>query len=377
MTPSRTIPVMSLRQAYLAQKKELDEAAARVLDSGWYVLGREVEAFEGEFAAWCGARHCISVANGTDALVVALRALGVGAGDSVFTVSHTAVATVAAIELAGAIPVLVDVDAASFTLDPAKLEAAIKAAKARGARPRAVIAVHLYGHPCDLDALGDICRRHDLLLVEDCAQAHGATWRGKRVGNFGAAASFSFYPTKNLGAFGDGGALVTQGSAIAGKAAALRQYGWRERYVSDEAGMNSRLDELQAALLRVRLTRLDSDIAARRKIALAYEAGLAQMVITPKVATHAEHAWHLYVIRVRERDRFAAALKARGVETAVHYPLPVHRQKAYSGRIVAGDLSVTDAIAGEILSLPMYPHLHSDEVDYVVEAVRAVAREIE
>lgn len=375
MTAFRNVPLISLRQAYLAQKAQLDAAALRVLDSGWYVLGREVEAFETEFAGWCGIAHCVSLANGTDALVVALRALGIGAGDSVFTISHTAVATVAAIELAGAIPVLVDVDAASFTLDPAKLEATIKAAPARGARPKAVIAVHLYGHPCDMDALADVCRRHDLVLIEDCAQAHGATWRGNKVGNFGAAAAFSFYPTKNLGAFGDGGALATAAAQIAGNAAALRQYGWRKRYISDEAGMNSRLDELQAALLRVRLARLDADIAARRQIALAYEAGLAGVVDTPKVAPDAGHAWHLYVVRVAQRERFAAALKARGVGTAVHYPLPVHRQKAYAGRIATGELSVTDAIAGDILSLPMHPHLDSDDVAHVIEAVRAAARE--
>ena len=376
MTAHRNIPLASLRAGYLAQQTELDAAVSRVMNSGWYILGKEAEAFEAEFARWCGPTYCIGVANGTDAIEVALRALGIGPGDAVFTVSHTAVATVAAIELAGAVPVLVDVDEASFTLDPAKLETALASSRPRGIKPRAVIAVHLYGHPCDLDALAEICERHGLLLIEDCAQAHGAIWRGRRVGNFGAAASFSFYPTKNLGAFGDGGAMVTANAGFAEHARALRQYGWRERYLSDEAGMNSRLDELQAALLRVRLTRLDADIAARRRIAAAYDSGLSSAVNTPKVGPWAEHAYHLYVVRVPQRDRFAAALTARGVASAVHYPLPVHRQKAYAGRVAADHMEVTDRIGGDILSLPMHPYLGDEDVAHVIQSVRAVAQEL-
>ena len=376
MTIKKNVPLISLRDAYLAQKADFDAAAARVLDSGWYLLGKEVDAFEAEFAAWSGTNHCVSLANGTDAIVVAIRSLGVGAGDTVFTASHTAVATVAAIELAGAVPMLVDVDEASFTLDPAKLEAAIAVSRASGARPRAVVAVHLYGHPCDLDALADICRRHDLILIEDCAQSHGATWGGRKLGTFGAAAGFSFYPTKNLGAFGDGGAMVTGDAKTDSHARALRQYGWRERYISDEAGFNSRLDELQAALLRVKLVRLDADIAARRRIAATYNDALANMVNTPTVREGADHAWHLYVVPVPQRDRFAAALKERGVGTALHYPQPVHRQKAYAGRVATGDLSVTEKLATDILSLPMHPHLGDEDVAHVIDSVRAVAREV-
>ena len=269
----RNVAMVDLKATYQAQAPELEAAVKRVLESGWYILGKELAAFEQAFARWSTTNHAIGVGNGTDAIVVALKGLGVGEGDSVFTVSHTAVATVAAVEMANATPVLVDIDPATYTIDPTKLEEAVKAAKAKGARPSAVIAVHLYGHACDLAAISDICRRHDLVLIEDCAQAHGATIGGKRVGTVGEAATFSFYPTKNLGAFGDGGAVVTHDKALAERCAAIRQYGWRERYLSDMTGMNSRLDEIQAAMLGVRLKRLDAEIAARRAVAARYDAG--------------------------------------------------------------------------------------------------------
>jgi dTDP-4-amino-4,6-dideoxygalactose transaminase len=373
MTERKNVPLVSLVEGYNAYAGEIDAALQRVMKSGWYILGKEVSSFEEEFARWCGVEHCIGVGNGTDAIVVALRALGVGTGDAVFTVSHTAVATVAAIEMAGAIPVLVDIDEQSFTLDPVKLELAIQ--QHAGAKPKAVIAVHLYGQACDLDAIGAVCRRYGLALIEDCAQAHGTRYKDRLVGSFGDMATFSFYPTKNLGAFGDGGAVVTGDDGLARSARALRQYGWHERYLSDVAGMNSRLDELHAAVLRVRLAHLDEEIAARRRIAAAYDAGLAGKVTTPWVRPLTSHAYHLYVIRVPgSRDGFASALKRQGVDTGLHYPQAVHQQKAYAGRIAtAGELTVTERIYRDILSLPMFAFLSDADVAKVTAAVCAVA----
>ena len=371
----RTVAMVDLQAAYRVQGAEIDAAIKRVMQSGWYILGKEDEAFERDFARWCGAPHAIGVANGTDAIVVALRGLGVGADDTVFTVSHTAVATVAAVELAGATPVLVDIDPVTYTIDPHKLEEAVKAAKAAGARPRAVIAVHLYGHPADVVAIADICRRHELFFIEDCAQGHGASWEGKRVSGFGHAASFSFYPTKNLGAFGDGGAVVTHDKAVAERCAAIRQYGWRERYLSDMTGMNSRLDELQAAMLAVRLTRLDAEITARRAVAARYDAALKSVVATPTVRPGADHAYHLYVIRSPRRNALAAYLKARGVGTGIHYPLPVHLQKAYADRVAvaASGMAETERAAREVLSLPMHAFLSDADVTQVIDGVRFAA----
>jgi dTDP-4-amino-4,6-dideoxygalactose transaminase len=369
--------MVALRDGYLAQQAEIDAALRRALDSGWYILGREVETFERDFARWCGVAHAVGVGNGTDAIIVALRALGVGKGDAVFTVSHTAVATIAAVELAGATPVLVDIDPKSFTIDPGKLEEAIQAFKASGAagKPKAVIAVHLYGHPCDVSAIKEICRRHDLFFVEDCAQAHGATIGGERVGGLGDIATFSFYPTKNLGAFGDGGAVATNNKALAERCSAIRQYGWRERYLSDMTGMNSRLDELQAAMLGVRLTRLDTEIAARKAAANYYSTELKGVVPTPTVRAGVGHAYHLYVVRSARRDALAAALKTRGIGTGVHYPVPVHLQTAYAGRVPLGPsgMAETELAAQQVLSLPMHPFLSRDDLAHVVDSLRAVA----
>jgi dTDP-4-amino-4,6-dideoxygalactose transaminase len=365
-----TIPFLSLRDGYSAYKQELDEAALRVLDSGRYILGKEVEDFEAAFAQWCGTSHAIGVGNGTDALALALRSLGIGAGDMVVTVSHTAVATVAAIEMARAIPVLVDIAPASFTIDPAKLDATLAAL---GAKAKAVIAVHLYGHPCDMAALTRICARYKVALVEDCAQAHGATFDGRKVGTFGEIAAFSFYPTKNLGAFGDGGAVATSNAQAAERCAALRQYGWHARYLSDLQGVNSRLDEIQAALLSVKLKHLDAEIGARQRIAARYDSALADKVQTPRVGNAAAHAYHLYVIRTPRRDALAAHLKAAGIGTAIHYPAPVHRQKAYEGRVALGEggMVETEKAAAEILSLPLHPFLTEADQDKVIAAVRS------
>ncbi len=372
MSPvKRYVSMVDLKASYRAQETEIDAAIKRVMHSGWYILGQECAAFEQDFARWCGAHHAVGVGNGTDAIIVALRGLGVGAGDTVFTVSHTAVATVAAVELAGATAMLVDIEPDTYTIDPAKLEAAVKAVKNSGGRPRAVIAVHLYGHPCDVEGIADICRRHQLFFVEDCAQAHGAMLGDAQVGTFGDIASFSFYPTKNLGAFGDGGAIVTRDRTLAERCAAIRQYGWRERYLSDQTGMNSRLDELQAAMLGVRLKRLDREIVARRSAAARYDAALAGHLHTPQVRSGVRHAYHLYVVRSAERDALAARLKARGIGTGVHYPVPVHFQKAYAGRvaIASSGMAETERASREVLSLPMHAFLQDEDVEQVIESV--------
>jgi dTDP-4-amino-4,6-dideoxygalactose transaminase len=350
----------------------VDAAIARALDSGWYILGPEVEAFEKEFAAWLGAGHAVGVANGTDAVELALRGLGIGPGDAVYTVSHTAVATVAAIERAGAVPVLLDVDAATYTLDPSEFADAIRAdARPGGARPRAVIAVHLYGHPAAMPEIMGIARDAGLLVVEDCAQAHGARLGDRLVGTFGDAASFSFYPTKNLGALGDGGMVVAGDPAVAARVRMLRQYGWRDRYVSAEPGVNSRLDEIQAAVLRVGLRHLDEGNERRRAIAARYDAGLAGISVgLPVASPGVRHVYHQYVVRSPGRDSLAAYLRAQSIATGIHYPVPVHLQAAYAHRIpIAGPLAVTEELAGEILSLPMFTSLEDGEVDRVVRAI--------
>lgn len=370
---SNQIPVTNPKQGYLSLKSEILNAVERVLDSGWYILGQEVSAFEAEFAAYCGASQCIGVANGTDAIVLALKSLGVGPGDAVFTVSHTAVATVAAIELTGATPTLVDVDAKTCTLDPQKLRDSVAAVAVEGKlTPKAVVGVHLYGHPFDIPAISSICRENGLFLIEDCAQAHGATFEGRHVGTFGDAGTFSFYPTKNLPAFGDGGGVVFRDAGAAETCRALREYGWRERYLSGLAGQNSRLDELQAAILRVRLQRLDEEIATRRAAAAIYDSGLADIVTIPEQHAGVAHAYHLYVVQCEQRDALKDALAACGVGTGIHYPLPVHHQKAYQGRVPlgAGGLSVTESLARSILSLPMHGFLSAHDATAVVAAVR-------
>jgi dTDP-4-amino-4,6-dideoxygalactose transaminase len=356
---------------YLAHRREIDEAIRQTLDSGWYILGKQTSAFEQEFAEYLGAKHCVGVANGTDALYLALRACGVGAGDVVITVSHTAVATVAAIEMAGATPLLVDIDPASFTINPEVVEDAIKSWRGEG-KIKAVAPVHLYGHPADMQAICDIARRYDLKVIEDCAQAHGATINGVKIGTFGDAAGFSFYPTKNLGALGDGGAVVSNDSEIAERARLLREYGWRERYVSDLAGFNSRLDELQSAILRVKLKYLDEENARRREIALVYDERLAATALRlPQRRGSIEHVYHQYVVRSDERDRLREYLRERRIGALVHYPAPVHSQPAYRGRIAVhrNALPVTEQVARQVLSLPMHPFLTTAEVERVCEAI--------
>lgn len=368
------------KAGYLAHKDEIDAAVARVLDTGWYILGQEVAAFEREFAAFAGQAHGVGVANGTDALEIALRGLGIGPGDGVMTVSHTAVATVAAVELVGATAVLGDIEPAFYTLDPKALDAALAGnmSGGEGAKPKikAIIVVHLYGQPADMAAIAATAKRHGVAIIEDCAQAHGATLGGKHVGAFGNAAAFSLYPTKNLGAFGDGGIVTSNDGTLAEKIRALREYGWRQRYISDLKGMNTRLDELHAAMLRVRLKHLAADNARRNAIADAYDRGLAGICPLPARRADASHVFHQYVIRVQDRAAVQERLRELGIGTNVHYPVPVHLQPAYKGRtwLAGGTLPATEQAAHEVLSLPMFPQLTDGQVAEVIAAVKQVLK---
>lgn len=359
-----SIPQCDPKAGYREQQNAIDDAVRRVLDSGWYILGPEVSGFETEFAAYCGVAHAVGVSSGTDALTLALEAMGVRPGDVVATVSHTAVATVAAIEMMGAVPALVDVDDA-YGMDPEGLEALL-GDLTLGPRVRAVIPVHLYGQPADMDALRAVAEHRGLPVLEDASQAHGARWCGRKVGGLGAAAAFSLYPTKNLGALGDAGVLTTDDVQLAERARAKRQYGWRARYVSDEPGRNVRLDEMQAAVLRVKLTALDDANRRRAAIANRYDTGLAGLPIArPVRRIGGEHVFHQYVVETDRRELVRDALSAAGVGCAVHYPQPVHQQPAYSGRILVGPrgLENTERIAGRILSLPMFPQMTDAQVE--------------
>lgn len=339
----------------------------RVLRSGRYILGHEVEAFEREWADYLDIRHCIGVANGTDALALALKAVGIQSGDEVVTVSHTAVATVAAIESIGAIPVFVDIDPLSRCMDPALLEAALST------RVRALVPVHIYGQPANMGQILALARRHHLAVIEDCAQAHGAEITGRKVGTFGDAAAFSFYPTKNLGAVGDAGAVVCSDTAIAERVRSLRQYGWRQRYISDIAGTNSRLDELQAAFLRVKLPHLAERNRARRAIADRYcQAIVSTGLVGPSSIPETVHAMHLFVVESMARERLAEFLLEEGITTARHYPMPVHQQPAYVGRLRGGErLPVTERLYKRLLTLPCYPELTNEQIERICVRLRA------
>ncbi len=375
MADSVTVPQADPGAAYRAHKEEIDAAVLRALASGWYVLGEEGRRFETAFAAWLGTARAVGCGNGTDALALALRALGVGPGCAVATVSHTAVATVAAIEMAGATPVLLDIEPDTYTMDPDELEAVLAQPPAGLPPVRAVIPVHLYGQAADLGRISAACTRHNVALIEDCAQAHGAALDGRRLGTFGAAAAFSLYPTKNLGALGDGGVVATSDAALADRIAALRQYGWRTHYVSDAPGVNSRLDELQAAILRVKLGHLDGGNARRRAIAARYDAALAGSAVRPPARRPgALHVFHQYVIRVPDRAAVRAGLRELGVATGIHYPLPVHAQPAYAGRVTLGPAACrrSEAASAEVLSLPVHPELSDAQVAQVARALQDV-----
>jgi dTDP-4-amino-4,6-dideoxygalactose transaminase len=365
------VPFVDLAAQQLALEGELQEAFRAALSRTDWILGAEVDAFERDFAAYCEVPYAIGVDSGLSALELVLRAAGIGPGDEVITAANTFIATVLAISHTGATPVLVDVDAETHALDPDHVAAAVTP------RTRAIVPVHLYGHPAEMDAIMAIAEPRGLLVVEDAAQAHGARYRGRRAGSLGHAAAFSFYPAKNLGAFGDGGAIVTADESLRDTLHVLRNYGQREKYVHVEKGFNRRLDTLQAALLRIKLRRLDEWAGLRRCHADLYGALLADAdLITPSAAAHVEAAWHLYVVRVDRRDEVRAALGAEGIQTGIHYPVPIHLQPAYAELgLGPGHFPVTERIAGELLSLPMYPELTRELVEEVVDALtRTVAR---
>jgi dTDP-4-amino-4,6-dideoxygalactose transaminase len=360
------IPFLDLRATYLELRPEIDAAVSRVLESGWYILGPEVEAFETEWAAYCEAKHAVGLANGLDALTLALRALDIGPGDEVIVPSNTYIATWLAVSGVGATPVPVEPDVATHNIDPAQIEAAITS------RTRALLPVHLYGQPADMDPILDIARRHGLRVIEDAAQAHGARYKGKRIGAHGEIVCWSFYPGKNLGALGDAGAITTDDTALAERVALLRNYGSRQKYVNEEAGVNSRLDPIQAAVLRVKLAVLDEWTDRRRSLATAYTEGLAESGLTlPYVPDWADPAWHLYVVRTSDRDALQDRLSEAGVGTLIHYPIPPHMQAAYSGMgIEPKALPLARDLASEVLSLPMGPQLGLDQVQDIVTALK-------
>jgi dTDP-4-amino-4,6-dideoxygalactose transaminase len=352
---------------YHAHKDAIQAAIMRVLDSGAYVLGNEVEIFERAFADYSGAAHAVGIGSGTDALILALRSLGIGSGDEVITVSHTALATVAAIIATGATPVLVDVDEASYTIDPTCIEEVV------GPHTKAIVAVHLYGRPADLDAIKAIAKRHELRLIEDCAQATGARYRDRRVGSIGDLACFSFYPTKNLGAIGDGGMVTTSDSALASRVRRLHQYGWNEGRETEDIGVNSRLDSLQAAVLGAKLPHLEADNARRAAIATNYAKGLSDLPIAlPAMHKECVHVYHLYVIACDERDALIEHLAGHGIGCGIHYPVPVHLQKGYAERVRLPErgLPVTEHLVRRVVSLPIYPELRDTEVEKVKAAIR-------
>src|SRR6266851_9243761 len=345
---------------------ELDAAFDRVMSSGHLILGQEVETFEQDFAAYCGAAHCVGVGNGLDALAIALWAQGIGSGDEVIVPGHTFIASWLAVSRTGAVPVGADVEPHSFNLDPASVEAAITP------RTAAIMPVHLYGNPAAMDEINRVAARRGLFVLEDAAQAHGARYRSRPAGSLGDAAGFSFYPTKNLAALGDGGAIVTNDAGLAERARQYRNYGSSAKYVHDIAGANSRLDEMQAAFLRVRLRRLDEENARRRALAARYIEGLQGLegLTLPQVEPDCEHVYHLFVVRSPQRDALAAGLAARGIATMVHYPRPPHLQPAFAGAARRVPLPVSEALAGEVLSLPLWPAMSEIELDYIAAAVR-------
>ena len=363
------VPFLSLSPVYEELGAELEAAFRRTMSSGNFILGPEVESFEAAFARYCGAAHCVGVASGLDALTLALRAWGIGAGDEVIVPANTYIATWLAVSHAGARPVPVEPDAATFNLDPGRIEAAITP------RTRAIVPVHLYGQVADMDPVREIAARRGLRVLEDAAQAAGARYRGRRAGTLGDAGAFSFYPGKNLGAFGDGGAIVTNDEAFARQVRSLRNYGAIAKYENEAKGWNSRLDELQAALLKPRLAVLDAWNAKRARIAARYLEGLRDTgLVLPAVAEGCEPNWHLFVVRSTRRDAMRRHLEGQGVGTMIHYPTPPHLQPAYRELGHSrGAFPVTEAIHDEVLSLPMWPQLADAQVEHVIAATREAA----
>jgi len=360
------VPFFSLERLNRELRASLDEIMARVMLRGNMILGEELERFEADFAAYCGAEHAVGVGNGLDAMTLILRSLDIGCGSEVIVPGHTFIATWLAVSQTGATIVPVDINLETFNIDPAAVAAAITP------RTRAVIAVHLYGKPADVKALATLTIKHNVALIEDAAQAHGATVEGRLAGNLGIAAAFSFYPTKNLGAFGDGGAVTTNDPWIAERIRRLRNYGSRIKYVHDEIGVNSRLDEIQAAILSTKLPWLDRKNARRRDIARRYTTSLANLpgLVLPQTDDNAVSAWHLYVVRSQWRAKLQEELTRASIGTLVHYPIPPHRQKAYAHLNAGTILRNTELVAAQVLSLPMWPELIDEEVERVVTRVR-------
>jgi dTDP-4-amino-4,6-dideoxygalactose transaminase len=358
---------LDLQAPHIELKEQLEDAYRRVMAGGWYIQGSELLGFEDEFARYSGAKHCIGVGNGLDALHLILRAYGIGEGDEVIVPSNTFIATWLAVTFSGARPVPVEPDPASHNMDPDRIEAAITP------KTRAIMPVHLYGRPAQMDAIVGVARRHGLKVIEDAAQAHGASHNGRRAGSLGDAAGFSFYPGKNLGAIGDAGAITTNDTELAEKLRLLRNYGSHKKYHHDLIGFNSRLDELQAALLRVKLARLDAWNARRREIAARYLAGLAGgSLVLPGIPPGIEPVWHLFVVRSARREALKAHLAAQGVETMVHYPIAPHLQPAYASLGIArGSQPVAEQLQDEVLSLPIYPHMSDAQVEQVIAACRS------
>jgi dTDP-4-amino-4,6-dideoxygalactose transaminase len=360
------VAFLDLRAAYLELKQEIDDATARVLDSGWYLLGQEAAAFERGFSAYLGVDHCVGVGNGLDALHLAMRALGVREGDEVLVPSNTYIATWLAVSYAGATPVPVEPDPRTYNIDPAQIERSITC------RTKGIIPVHLYGQPADMDGIKEVANAHKLWILEDAAQGHGARYKGKRVGSLGDVAAWSFYPGKNLGALGDAGAVTTNNSEIADRVRTLRNYGSRIKYFHEVQGFNSRLDEIQAATLRVKLRYLDEWNERRRRIAAYYREQLSETnLLLPLVPDWAEAVFHLFVVRSLKRDELRSRLEEVGIYTLIHYPVPPHLQAAYSNLGFAkGAFPISEKIHEEVLSLPMGPHLSESQAKTVVDAVR-------
>jgi dTDP-4-amino-4,6-dideoxygalactose transaminase len=362
-----TIPFLDLKVQHAPIAAEIDVAIHRVLESAWYVLGNEGKEFEREWADWLKIAHAVGVASGTDAIQISLMALGIGPEDEVITVANTCVPTIAAIRATGARPVLVDVDPATMTMNSELL------ADALTSRTKAIVPVHLYGHPCDMDPIMAFADGFGLGVVEDCAQAHGAKYKGQVCGTIGDIGAFSFYPSKNLGAYGDGGAVVTADETLAQRVRQLRVYGERERYVHEHEGINSRLDELQAAILRVKLSRLQDSNQQRADVADRYRELISPSAAeSPVEADWAVSCWHLYVVRSKQRDDLQAHLSDQGIGTLIHYPIPIHLQPAYSFlEYNRGDFPVTEEIAGNVLSLPLYPGISDETIGAVASAVNS------
>jgi len=368
LTLNKNIPFLDLKAAYLELKEELDAAYHSVMDSGWYVLGKEVDAFEAEFASFCGVRHCVGVGNGLDALHLILRAMDIGPGDEVIVPANTYIATWLAASYAGATPVPVEPDEQTYNINSTGIEAAITA------RTKAILVVHLYGQPADMDPIIDIARRHNLKVIEDAAQAHGARYKGRRTGSLGDAAGFSFYPGKNLGAFGDGGAVTTNDAGLAERIRTLRNYGSKVKYHNEQKGFNSRLDELQAVLLRVKLKYLDSWNARREILAGRYMLALqATGLQLPSVPEWAQPVWHLFVIGCSNREQLQQQLTEAGIGTMIHYPVPPHLQPAYAELgLKDGSFPISERIHSTVLSLPMWPQMGENQIQTVIDVLREI-----